>query len=404
MRWRGCVFLLVGWGVASARAEAWPPLQGAVGGELQVKAYEELGLKWEATLVPGGVVVRTLRPGVDVEVLARPEAGGAWAWTVRRGVVDLTELWPLLRARAGEGAAGWSVSGRVELSGAGRWDEAGGLTGKAGLALREGWARSDELGVELGGIEADVVTSDLAGGSLPAGQTLRVARLSKSGTEINALSLVFGLTDKQVVEVSGGGATLLGGRVGVKPFQVALAEPVVNASLDVDAIQLGEVARLMPWMLEAAQGKLRGRVELSWDAVKGLGVRDGGLDIVKSDDAAFRLTPSPGLLTGSMPPVFGFMPKGWKWARWVGIKNPAYTPLKDIEMGREGLSIETFQVTFWPDGPATGRTVAIHIVGKPTGGKLVEEVVLDVNFHGPLTEAMGFGLNQEFTGFNFKME
>ncbi|MBC8010611.1 MAG: YdbH domain-containing protein, partial [Burkholderiales bacterium] len=294
-------------------------------------------------------------------------------------------------------------SGRINVSGAGRWDAEAGPTGEVAMELREGWASSDEAGVEASGIEADLRTMDLLGGTLPAGQALRVAKVAVAGTEVRDTRVAFGLDAAQVAAVGSVEAIFLGGRVKLKPFSVALADPKVVAAADVDALQLGEVATLMPWLLNAAQGKLRGRVELAWDEAKGLRVRDGGLDIVKSDDAVFRLAPSPGLLTGSMEDRFRFFPNV-KWARWIGLNNPAYAPLKAIEQGREGLRIETFRVNFWPDGLGTGRPATIHIVGKPTSGKLVEEVKMDVNFYGPLTEAMGFGLNQEFTGFNFVIQ
>ncbi len=145
-------------------------------------------------------------------------------------------------------------------------------------------------------------------------------------------------------------------------------------------------------------------MRLAWDEAKGLRLRDGGLDIVASDQAEFRLVPSPGLLTGDMPEFFGLLPEKWRWARRVGFKNPAYAPLREIELGRQGLRLEVFRVTFWPDGPGGARTAAIHIVGRPTDRKFVEEVVLDLNFHGPLTEAMAFGLNQEFGGIDFRMQ
>jgi hypothetical protein len=60
-------------------------------------------------------------------------------------------------------------------------------------------------------------------------------------------------------------------------------------------------------------------------------------------------------------------------------------------------------VTFWPDGAGRGRTATIHLKGYPTDRRLVEEVVIDVNFHGPLAEAMGFGLSQQknLTNFGF---
>ena len=391
-------------GFAAGVPAADSVVRGTMAGELKIDALAGLGLKWSVGLEGGGVVLRAERPGVALDVVARSEGNGAWSWRVARGEVDLAEVWPLARGLAGEAATGWSASGRLRLSGAGRWDATAGPTGEVAVELREGWAKSDEEEMELSGIELDAKTADLVGGVLPAGQVLRVAKVVVAGTEVRDTRVTFGVDAARVAEVATVEANFLGGRVKLKPFRVPLADPKVVVAADVDALQLGEVAALMPWLLNEAQGMLRGRVELAWDEAKGLRVRDGGLDIVKADDAAFRLAPSPGLLTGDMEDKLRFFPDS-RWWRWIGFNNPAYAPLKAIEQGREGLRLETFRVTFWPDGVGRGRPATIHIVGKPTNGDLVKvkEVVMDVNFRGPLTEVMGFGLNQEFTGFKFEM-
>lgn len=385
----------------TVEAAGWP-LHGALAGEVELQVLPELGLVWRLEADAAGLALQASRPGVEMRVRLRLAAEGAWRWEIERGRLDLAELWPLLRERLGEQASGWSASGRVELAGDGTWSPEAGTAGELRLALREGWARSDELEAELSGLELDVATRDLAGGTLPAGQTLRVGKVAMAGAELAEVRVEFGVAGDQILTVAKGDAAFLGGRVRMRPFTVSLLDPAVTAAADVDALQLSEAARLLPWLLQTAQGRLRGRVELSWDSAKGLRVRDGGLQIVKTDDAAFRLAPSPGLLTGGMPAKFPILP--WRWARGIGLHNPARGPLKEIEMGREGLRIETFQVKFWPDGAGRGRTAAIHIVGRPTSGKLVREVKLDLNFHGPWSEFLAFGLNNELSGFSFRLE
>ena len=210
--------------------------------------------------------------------------------------------------------------------------------------------------------------------------------------------MVFGFDAARVLDVATMEARFLGGRVKLRPFRNPHDRPPVDAVAAVEALRLEEAARLMPWLIQSAQGFLRGRVELSWSAEHGLRVKDGGLKIVKSDDASFRLAPSPGLFTSQIPKRFSLLTK------WISINDPAYEPLREIELGREGLRIETFQVQFWPDGPGQGRTAAIHILGRPTSGKLVDEVKLDLNFHGPWSEFLAFGLNNELSGFSFRFE
>jgi hypothetical protein len=328
----------------------------------------------------------------------RSAGNGVWRWAIRRGSLDLAELWPMVREKLGEAGAGWSASGRVELAGEGTWSAEAGPGGEVRLALRDGWARSDELEAELSGVEVDLRAGDLAAGVLAPGQTLRVAKVAAAGAELKALRVVFGLDAAGVLEVATAEANFLGGRVKLRPFRVPLEKPVIDAAADMESLRLDEAARLMPWLIQSAQGSLRGRVELGWSEESGLRVRDGGLAIVKSDDAAFRLAPSPGLLTAGFPRRYPLLGK------WVSVTNPAWEPLRDIELGKEGLRIETFQVEFRPDGAGRGRTAAIHIVGKPSSGKLVKEVKLDLNFHGPWSEFLAFGLNNELSGFSFRFE
>ncbi len=396
----------------SGQAADWP-WRGEVGGELQVAALAELGLKWEIAAGADGLVARLRRPGIEIDLTLKTLKSGIWAWGIDHGTVDLAELWPLARAKLPPAAAGWSASGKLELRGAGTLDPAAGAAGARGelrLTLREGWARSDELKVELSGIEGDIAVADLPAalaGVLPPGQEFRIRRIDVAGMALGDARMVFGVAPGLIGRVSAAELRMLGGLVRLKPFQLDSAKPRVTVGAEVQELQLGEAAQLTPWLIQSARGQLRGRVEIGFDLTKGLlQMRDGGLDIVKADNAEFRLAPSPGLLTGNMPATFGFLPAKWTWARGVGIRNPAYAPLKDIEMGRAGLHLEKFLVTFWPDGPGKGRTATIHLKGYPTDRSLVEEVVMDVNFHGPLTEAMGFGLSQQgnLSDFKFTIE
>ncbi|MCX6937777.1 MAG: YdbH domain-containing protein [Verrucomicrobia bacterium] len=394
--------VLLGGGAVVARAEAWP-WRGAVAGELRVETLGELGLKWELAITGTKLVLTGTAPGLTVVVGAEPKESGAWAWRIEQGAADLAELWPVLRRLAGEAATGWSASGRLNFSGAGSWSAESGPAGELRVELREGWARSDALDVEVSGIELDGVTRDFSGETLAEGQQLRIAKVVKAGAEARELKVEFGLKPGLNLAVARASASLLGGGIKLKPFQVSLSKPRVNAAADVTGVQLAELARLMPWAVAAAEGKLRGRIEIGWDEQKGLRVRDGGLDIVRSDAAEFRLAPSPGLLTGNMPEVFRWLPKAGAWAKGIGLRNPAYAPLREIELGREGLKIEALQVTFWPDGLNGARTATIHVVGRPTSEKLVKELVIDLNFYGPWSEFMAFGLNQE-AKYGFRLQ
>lgn len=381
-------------GVARA-VEPWP-VRGGVSGEVRIAALEELGLTWSVASDAAGLRLAAVRPGVDVRIAVSPGEDGAWRWELRQGELDLAELWPLLRARLGSGAEGWSASGRATLRGAGQWSAHAGLSGELKLALRDGWARSEALQAEVAGIELDLRAPDLVAGVLPPGQQLRAARITVGGVALSDVRAEFGLASGRRLEVAGLEAKVLGGTVRMRPFGIVLAEPVVAATAEVGDLSLAEVARLLPWAVASAEGRLKGRVSLVWDSTHGLSVSAGGLSIVRADAAEFRLAPSPGFLTGGMPRRLAFLPRSWgRWTETAGPANPAYAPLRAIELGEVGLRVETLEVDFRPDGIADGRTATVRILARPTRADLVEEVSLQVNFYGPLADALALGLNDQ---------
>lgn len=397
------------------------PAEGEVAGKVRIDAAalgRELGQKWPADALAGldlrwavklgaaGLIVEASRPGVVIEVGARPEAGGAWSWELRRGEIDLNEAWGLARRLLGELAGDWSAMGRIELRGAGRWSPEEGLNGSAGVRLRDGWATSVASKIEASGVEFDLTCPDLATGELAPGQTLRVARVTAAGAEAENFEVVFGLGADRVLAVAGGGVEMLGGRARVRPFRgpVEKLAEAGAAGLEVDGVQVAQAANLLPWLFKSAQGSLSGRVAVAWKDGE-FSLREGGLDVVKSDAAEFRFAPGVVRMTDGMPDKFRFFP-GVPGLGWIGVNNLAYEPLKNIENGREGLRIEEFTVKFWPDGPQTGRPLMIRIVGRPTEEALVKRVTLDVNFHGPLSEVIGFAMNREYgeVGTNVRIE
>lgn len=404
MFWPLCLLVARGPSVAAPES-AWP-VAGELGGRVEISALAGLSPEWTLRSGADGLELAARAPGVDVAVALAPLGSDACRWRIVRGVVDLGEVWPAVREMLGAAAAGWSASGRVELAGEGEWraNAPDAPTGELRVALREGWARSDALGAEISGIELDATTREPGALALPATQSLRVARVTVAGAELKNASATFGLTAARELDLTAATVEFLGGRINLKPLRVPLDDPKVDGAAEVVGLRLDEAAKLMPWAVRSAAGLLRGRVELAWDQAKGLRVRDGGLDIVRADGAQLRLAPSPGLLTGNQGKRFALLPQSWgPLSRLFSINNPAYDPLRRIELGEEGLSIDSFQVTFRPDGPQGARTATVHVEGRPTGGKLVESVTIDLNFYGPWTEFLAFGLNQEANyGFSVK--
>ena len=97
----------------------------------------------------------------------------------------------------------------------------------------------------------------------------------------------------------------------------------------------------------------------------------------------------------------------WVAARWATGHVPLWNPADDL--GQPLLADATAAVLY--PGKLLfalpidyGDAYNLYIVAQPSSEKLVEKLVLDINFHGSVAEAMAFGINEEFTGFNFRMQ
>lgn len=375
-------------------------LQGGLGGGLEVAALPGLGLRWRVEAGAGGspgFLLKADATGVVLRIEAVPAAGGAgeWRWRIVEGAVDVPALWPVVKSALGAKAGDWLAGGKAVLSGGGVWTPAGGLAGAVRLELREGWARSDELAVELSGIEGDLQSDELAAGVLPPGQSLRVARITAGAVTAERLEFRFGITAARVLELAFAELDVLGGKARIKPFSLPLNSTEAVAGAEIEGLALSELAKLMPNAVSGARGKLSGQVKVLWDVKSGVRINDGGLAIVRSDDAVLSLAPTPGFLTGNMPARFAFLP-AWlgPLARWTAPENPAYAPLKDIEMGRIGLRIETLAVKFYPETAGGERTATVRLTARPVGSDLIEQVSIEVNLAGALAKVLQLGMDE----------
>jgi len=372
-------------------------MEGGVGGELQIEALPALGLRWRMELggPEGGLRLAADAPGVTMRLDAVPSSAGDWRWRIAKGAVDLAELWPVLKPALGKGAGDWVVEGKAVISGEGVWTPAGGPVGQVKLELREARAISAELAAELNGIEADIQTDQPGAGGLPPGQSLRVARITVGGVTAERFEMKFGITAARVLELAVAELEVLGGKARIKPMAIPLNATEVVAGAEIEGLSLSQLAALMPNAVSRARGKLSGQVQVVWDVKAGVRINDGGLAIVRSDDAVLSLAPAPGFLTGNMPPRFVFLP-GWlgPLARWTAPENPAYASLQAIEMGRVGLSIETLEVKFYPEKAGGERTATVRLIAQPFGSALVEKITIEVNLAGALARVLELGMDE----------
>lgn len=396
---RGFALLaVIGAAVAALAASAMAGrMEGGVGGDLQIEALSALGLRWRMELggPEGALRLAADAPGVTMRVEAEPSAAGDWRWRIAEGAVDLAEVWPVLKPALAKGAGDWVVEGKAMISGEGVWTPAGGPIGVVKLELREARASSAELAIELNGIEVDIQTDQPGAGVLPPGQSLRVAKITAGGVTAERFEMKFGITAARVLELAVAELDVLGGKARIKPMAILLNATELVAGAEIEGLSLSQLAALMPNAVSGARGKLSGQVQVVWDVKAGVRINDGGLAIVRSDDAVLSLAPAPGFLTGNMPPRFALLP-AWlgPLARWTAPENPAYAPLQAIEMGRVGLSIETLEVKFYPEKAGGERTATVRLIAQPFGSALVEKITIEVNLAGALARVLELGLDE----------
>ena len=345
---------------------------GDVSGGVKIGALPDLGSEWRVAAGEDGLVLSAKRAGADFEVELRPAGDGAWQWRIRRATLDLAELWPLLRPKLGAAAAGWSASGRIELAGEGRWASETGPAGELRVALREGWARSDELEAEISGAELDLYTNDLAVAALTAGQSLRVAKVALGNLRVMDIEARFGLSANRTLDVQRIASKAFGGSFQLNPISIPLLAPSLDAVAEVHGVSVSELARLAPQAITEGTGTLSGSVGLAWSVAEGLEIRTGTLTVQKAARTSLRLAPQPGFLTRNLP-------------FWLNLLSPKLVKdLKRIEQGTVPLAVESREVFLNPAGADGRRTAPIKVEGRP-----------EVNLEGDLTRVLMLGLNDQ---------
>jgi hypothetical protein len=141
-------------------------------------------------------------------------------------------------------------------------------------------------------------------------------------------------------------------------------------------VAVDQILFLLPPVLAEARGRLDGNMVLKRDA-GGIQIGTGRLALREGETADIRLTPTPGLLSASLPAAI--------------LKY--YPGLGKMETGGIPLRAEVLEVSVTPQGDAQGRTASIHVAGGPTDPSLKAPIDLTVNVRGPLESLVKFGTN-----------
>ena len=183
------------------------------------------------------------------------------------------------------------------------------------------------------------------------------------------------------------------------PVEVPLLPPVVDAKLKISRIGLQDVVALVPAGVSEARGRVDGELQLGWSKALGLRIGAGHLELRPDEPMVLRLTPTPGLLSASMPKRFELLP-AWLGpiAKWAAPVNPGFADLVAIEMGRTALLVESLDLRLTPDGDARGRSAGVTVHARPEiAGTSVGPVVFEVDVKGPLAYVLRLGVENGAT-------
>ena len=358
-------------------APALPAIAGEIAGALSAWPGAP-ALRWRCTLAPGGDVgtVQVILTGegegseLEVAVTARPD--GAIEWQLRRAELDLAVWAPALAARWPQ-LSGYFCTGKVSLAGAGVF-QSGVVSGNAIVRLADGRVENlaDKLVVE--GIELTFALDDLTNLHSAPAQSLSWRDGKCGDIPLGSGRFLFSLA-KDTVRVERGEWSVMGGSLVLSPFSVNPSVPELEIEADVTQLDVAALLPLLPPLLSEAKGRLDGRLVLHYGAA-GLTIGNGRLTLRRGASAQLRLLPSPGVLSGSLPPKV----------------NELYPGLVRIEMGEAYLVADQLEVRFLPEGDAAGRSATVHLVGGPSDPSLRASFVLDLNIVGPLAPLVNLGV------------
>jgi hypothetical protein len=369
VRWLGG---LLGAALAlGAVAPSWPGIVGEIHGRLETLPAAP-ALQWSLTVMPGEnglpkLAVRAEGEGtlMEAEIGLLPAAPDALRWRLKTVELDLAR-WSEALATQWPPLAGATLGGRVSVSGEGEWRD-GRLSGRTLVRLSEGRVDVPAKKFTLEGLELAVQIDDLAARCTAPAQVFTLRGGHYDVVTLGAGRVVFAL-DGDKVQVAEAVLEALGGRLILAPFTVGLANPDITVAARAEQIDVTLLLPLLPPILAEAHGRLDGELAFHRDASGGIQIASGRLALRPEATAELRLLPSPGFLTGSLPP-----------------KVLQYYPgLIKIETGEMPMRADRLEVHLTPTGDAEGHSATVHLEGGPVDPALRAPLVFDLNVNGSL--------------------
>lgn len=376
------VFLLLPFAVAPAAADVpWrlPPVVGDLAAELELASVPGAPVL-QARLTAGVPAPGRRRAelaltgeGTAITVELDLDAAGRGTWRVAGARLDLA-AWSVAAARRlGAEFAGATVGGVLEFDGDGTLGGDDGWTGRGVFRLRDGRIDHAADGVVVEGLGLNLVIDDLAARRSAPAQSLTWRGGRYDPVPFGRGHVEFTLVGDRV-EVGEASLEVFGGEIVLGAFAFSTLSRDFAVVARIIGVELTQVLPLLPPVLATAEGQVDGLVTLSRTPA-GLAIGTGRLALRSGRTAEVRLTPTPGLISGTLPPKV--------------LEH--YPGLGGIEAGRIPIRAEVFELAFTPGGDAQGRTASVRLAGGPFDPALRAPIDLTVNVTGPLESLLKFG-------------
>jgi hypothetical protein len=167
---------------------------------------------------------------------------------------------------------------------------------------------------------------------------------------------------------------VLGGELSVPRASVAFDATSYSLAARLTGAQLSAMLPLLPPLLASARGSLDGRVELRSDA-EGIRIESAHLALRNGETAELRFLPTPGIISGQLPPT---------------VRN-YYPGLVALETGGIPLRADRLELMMSEAGDERGRTAVVALEGGPADPALRAPLVINVNVRGPLDQVVALG-------------
>lgn len=357
-----------------------PPLDGELGGEFFTYQIDGAPpLQWKLKLQTPRPGVRAFDvtfsgPGTELRAEAQIDQQGNGTWRLHEAKIDLAYwAWASLDY-IGEEFRGATTSGTVIFSGEGTW-RGGVIHGRARVGIREGRLDHPDRKVKIEGIELDLELADIQQRRSMAGQSLRWRGGTFEDIPFGLGHVEFSLKGEQV-SVEEASVEIFGGELVLAAFGFSTARREMSVIARVVGVQVEQILQFLPKIVASARGRVDGSVAIH-RTPEGIQIGSGNLALRTDEIAELRLSPTPGLISASLPSAV----------------LEYYPGIGKIETGEVPLRAERLEIAFMPLGDAQGRTAILRLAGGPVDPSLRAPVDLTINVRGPLDQLIRFGMD-----------